>query len=65
MKCRMCGFEFDENRLENRGCASCGKHSNCNLIHCPECGFANSPQLDQEFDFIIKLKDKFGRKSKS
>ena len=25
MKCRMCGFEFDENEIENRGCSSCGK----------------------------------------
>ena len=47
MKCRMCGFEFDETQLENRGCSSCGKHG-CNSIHCPNCGFANSPELDQE-----------------
>ena len=61
MKCRMCGFEFDENQLENRGCSSCGKHG-CNSIHCPNCGFANSPELDQEFEFITKLKDRFKRK---
>ena len=57
MKCRMCGFEFDETKLENRGCSSCGKHG-CNSIHCPNCGFANSPELDDEFQFIVKLKDK-------
>ena len=49
----MCGFEFDETKLENRGCSSCGKHG-CNSIHCPNCGFANSPELDQEFEFIKK-----------
>lgn len=62
MKCRMCGFEFDETKLENRGCSSCGKHG-CNSIHCPNCGFANSPELDEEFDFIKKLKDKIRKKA--
>lgn len=65
MKCRMCGFEFDENDLENRGCSSCGKHSNCNQIHCPNCGFANSPELNQEFEFIVKLKDKIKNRKKA
>ena len=64
MKCRMCGFEFDETELENRGCTSCGKHHNCNQIHCPNCGFANSPELDQEFEFIIKLKEKLKNRKK-
>ncbi len=65
MKCRMCGFEFDETQLENRGCTGCGKH-NCNQIHCPNCGFGNSPELDQEFEFITKLKNKFkNRESKN
>lgn len=64
MKCRMCGFEFDESKLENRGCSSCGKHG-CNSIHCPNCGFANSPELDQEFEFITKLKDKFKKRKSS
>lgn len=54
----MCGFEFDENKLENRGCSSCGKH-NCNQVHCPNCGFGNSLELDEEFEFIKKLKNKF------
>ena len=57
MKCRMCGYEFDENEIPNRGCSGCGKHG-CHSVHCPNCGFGNSPELDQEFDFIIKLKDK-------
>ena len=53
MKCRMCGFEFDESELDNRGCSSCGKH-NCNSYHCPNCGFANSPELEQEFEVYNK-----------
>ena len=57
MKCRMCGYEFDENEIPNRGCSGCGKHG-CHSVHCPNCGFGNSPELAQEFDFIIKLKDK-------
>ena len=57
MKCRMCGYEFDENEIPNRGCSGCGKHG-CHSVHCPICGFGNSPELDQELDFIIKLKDK-------
>ena len=54
MKCRMCGYEFDENEIPNRGCSGCGKHG-CHSVHCPNCGFGNSPELDQEFDFIIKI----------
>ena len=61
MKCRMCGYEFDENEIPNRGCSGCGKHG-CHSVHCPNCGFGNSPELDQEFDFIIKLKDKIKNK---
>ena len=64
MKCRMCGFEFDETQLVNRGCSGCGKHG-CNSIHCPNCGFANSPELDQEFEFISKLKDKLKNRKKA
>ena len=62
MKCRVCGFEFDENELEIRGCSSCGKHDNCNQVHCPNCGFGNHPELDEEFEFITKLKDRFKRR---
>ncbi len=59
MKCRVCGFEFDENKLENRGCTQCGKFDNCSLVHCPNCGYGNHPELEEEFDFIIKLKNRF------
>ena len=57
MKCLMCGFEFDETKLENRGCAGCGKHGCCNQVHCPNCGFGNHPELEEEFEFINKLKN--------
>ena len=43
MKCRMCGYEFDENEIPNRGCSGCGKHG-CHSVHCPNCGFGNSPE---------------------
>ena len=51
MKCRMCGFEFDEKAVENRGCFNCGKHDGC-----------NHPELEEEFEFIIKLKERFKRR---
>ena len=54
MKCRMCGYEFDENNVPNRGCSGCGKHG-CQSVHCPNCGFGNSPELDEEFDFIKQI----------
>ena len=57
MKCRMCGFEFDETKLKNRGCMSCGKHDGCNQVHCPNCGFGNHPEFEEEFEFINKLKN--------
>jgi hypothetical protein len=49
--------------LENRGCSSCGKHDNCNQVHCPNCGFGNHPELEEEFEFITKLKDRFRRRN--
>ena len=64
MICRMCGFEFDENELENRGCMGCGKHDCGNQVHCPNCGFGNHPELDEEFEIIKKLKNRLrSRKS--
>ncbi len=57
MKCRVCGFEFDEKKLINRGCINCGKHGSCNQIHCPNCGFGNHPEFEEEFEFINKLKN--------
>ncbi len=59
MKCRMCGFEFDETKVKNRGCMGCGKHGCCNQVHCPNCGFGNHPEFEDEFKFITKLKDRF------
>ena len=64
MICRYCGYEFDENSLENRGCVSCGKYDNCNQVHCPNCGFGNHPEFEEEFEFVKKLKNKLkNRKS--
>ena len=56
MKCHMCGCEYDETKLENRGCAGCGKHG-CKQVHCPNCGFGNHPEFEEEFKFISKLKN--------
>ena len=53
----MCGFEFDETKLKNRGCVGCGKYGCCNQVHCPNCGFGNHPKLEEEFEFINKLKN--------
>ncbi|WP_296881146.1 hypothetical protein [uncultured Methanobrevibacter sp.] len=65
MKCRICGFEFDEKKLKNRGCVGCGKHSGCKQVHCPNCGFGNHPELEEEFEFINKLKNKINRKKEN
>lgn len=62
MKCRMCGYEFDENKVKDKGCSSCGKDG-CNLVHCPNCGFGNTPAFEEEFDFIVKLKNKLKSKA--
>ena len=56
MKCPMCGCELDETKLEHRGCAGCGKHG-CKQVHCPNCGFGNHPEFEEEFKFISKLKN--------
>ena len=56
MKCRICGFEFDETKLKNRGCTGCGKHGCCNQVHCPNCGFGNHPNLMKNLDLSTKLR---------
>ena len=40
--------EIDETKLKNRGCTSCGKHGHCNQVHCPNCGFGNHPEFEEE-----------------
>lgn len=60
----MCGFKFDETKVSNGGCANCGKHCS-NTVHCPNCGYANSLDFEEEFAFIKKLKDKFNSKKAS
>ncbi|KZX12670.1 hypothetical protein [Methanobrevibacter filiformis] len=60
MECRRCGFEFDEKK-SGQSCKGCEK-SNCNVVHCPNCGYGNSPAYEEEFGFIISLKEKLGLK---
>jgi len=54
----MCGYEFDEN-IFGRSCQGCGKKA-CQVIHCPNCSYGNSPKFEKEFKFIKLLKDKLG-----
>lgn len=58
MQCRMCGFEFNENNVPDRGCKGCGEHCS-STVHCPNCGYGNTLVYEQEFEFIKKLKNKF------
>lgn len=57
IECRMCGYKFSEKDVSNRGCMGCGKHCTSKL-HCPNCGYGNSSDYEQEFAFIKKLKEK-------
>ena len=52
----MCGYEFDEKILDNK-CQNCGKKE-CQTVHCPNCGFGNSPEFETEFGIINYLKKK-------
>ena len=63
MQCRMCGFEFDEEIVGKscQGCGKCGKKS-CQTVHCPNCGYGNSPEFESEFKFINSMKSKLGLK---
>jgi rubredoxin len=36
MKCALCGYEFDPDKTECRGCAI---NKNCNTVCCPNCGY--------------------------
>ncbi|MCL2115016.1 MAG: hypothetical protein FWH29_02210 [Methanobrevibacter sp.] len=56
MQCRICGYNFDE-KVVPQGCKGCGKKE-CQTIHCPNCGFGNSPEFETEFDIITSLKKK-------
>lgn len=57
MECRMCGFKFDESSVPNNGCCSCGKHCS-STVHCPNCGYGNTLDYEQEFEIVKKLKSK-------
>lgn len=57
MQCRMCGCKFDEEKI-GKSCQGCGK-SECQTVHCPNCGYGNSPEFEEEFKIIEKLKSKF------
>ncbi len=56
MECRMCGFKFDTKKSSSMGCGCCGKCSKA-TVHCPNCGYANSLDYEQEFEIINKLKN--------
>ncbi|MDR2545594.1 MAG: hypothetical protein LBD03_08715 [Methanobrevibacter sp.] len=56
----MCGYEFDEKKVD-KGCEGCGK-SGCSTVHCPNCGYGNSPEFEEEFEIIKTLKKKLGFK---
>ncbi|MBZ9571366.1 hypothetical protein KQY27_07385 [Methanobrevibacter sp. TMH8] len=56
MQCRMCGYEFDVDKI-GKNCQGCGKKE-CQTVHCPNCGYGNSPEYESEFKFINSLKNK-------
>lgn len=58
----MCCHEFNENVL-GKSCQGCGK-KDCEIVHCPNCGYGNSPEFETEFKFITSLKEKFRSKNK-
>lgn len=62
MQCRMCGFEFEEDK-KCGACRNCGK-CNFNLVHCPNCGYGNDPAYETEFKFVSSLKNKLKKFSK-
>ncbi|WP_409199883.1 hypothetical protein [Methanobrevibacter sp. DSM 116169] len=64
MKCRVCGFDFNEEEIKGKGCTGCGKKE-CSTVHCPNCGFGNDPVLDEEFQFIKDIKKKINKKFSS
>lgn len=55
MKCHMCGCEFDETKLENRGCAGCGKHG-CKQVHCPNSDLEIIRSLKKNSNSLVNLK---------
>lgn len=36
MKCSLCGFEFEEERIACQGCILA---KGCNMVCCPNCGY--------------------------
>lgn len=64
MKCRVCGFDFDEDEIAKSGCTGC-KGGNCNKIHCPNCGYGNTPDFEDDFEFMNNLKKKLAKKFNS
>lgn len=59
MICRMCGYEFDpEESRKMCDYAKCSGCDECNSVMCPNCGYSNHLEFEQEFEFIEKLKGK-------
>jgi len=54
MKCSMCGYEYEANRRECRGCI---RLSHCSMTKCPRCGYEEP--MPVRFGVIDCLKRKF------
>lgn len=62
MRCKLCGYAFDENvKTETcKGCMQC----NCKMVRCPNCGYENLLESKTDIKIMNFLKDKFRSESK-
>ena len=52
MKCALCGFEFEEQRLR---CAKCALGRTCNMLRCPNCGYTTPEGESSLVRFFKKI----------
>ena len=57
MRCKICGYVFDENK-KTETCKWCTE-PHCKMVRCPNCGYETLPESKGEFKFIDSLKKKF------
>jgi len=43
MKCALCGYKFDEEKVYS-SCKGCFMAKGCELIKCPRCGYEIAPE---------------------
>ncbi|MCD7781294.1 MAG: hypothetical protein LUG89_01130 [Methanosphaera sp.] len=61
MQCTLCGYKFDETKVEDCGCSCAFGGCNGNNVRCPNCGhdMPNPNKRNDSVSLLTKLKKSF------